>query len=160
MECIDGAAEFGGDAGRELRFTGTNPEYVLRGLLRCGRSDEAMCPGSTTKKSGKTYRFYRCSTRDKFGKDRCAARPLPARALDHLKMHGAVDLDAVPQLGAARRARYGDDLRRLCAPTSSSPTPAAARVAATVARMAGDSAGRERLVRNEPRSLGRSPSAS
>ncbi|WP_375757406.1 recombinase family protein [Corallococcus exercitus] len=71
-----------GMAGRELRVTGTNPEYVLRGLLRCGLCGEAMCPGSTTKKSGKTYRFYRCSTRDKYGTDRCSARPLPARAIE------------------------------------------------------------------------------
>lgn len=41
-----------------------------------------MSPGSTTKKSGKTYRFYRCSTRDKYGTDRCAAKPLPARAIE------------------------------------------------------------------------------
>ena len=73
-----------GTTGRELRVTGTNPEYALRGLLRCGRCDEAMCPGSTTKKSGKTYRFYRCSTRDKYGTDRCSARPLPAGALEDL----------------------------------------------------------------------------
>jgi ribonuclease D len=39
---------------------------------------------------------------------------LPARALDHLRLHGAESLDEVPQLGAARRARYGDVLRRLC----------------------------------------------
>jgi site-specific DNA recombinase len=71
-----------GAAGRELRVTGTNPEYVLRGLLRCGGCGEAMCPASTTKKSGKSYRFYRCSTRDKFGTDRCTGRPLPAGALE------------------------------------------------------------------------------
>ena len=39
---------------------------------------------------------------------------LPARALDHLKLHGAADLDAVPQLGARRAARYGEVLRALC----------------------------------------------
>ncbi|MBC7173645.1 MAG: recombinase family protein, partial [Polyangiaceae bacterium] len=76
------AQELLGMAGRELRVTGTNPEYVLRGLLRCGLCGEAMCPGSTTKRSGKTYRFYRCSTRDKFGTDKCSARPLPARAIE------------------------------------------------------------------------------
>ena len=67
---------------RELRITGTNPDYVLRGLLRCGLCGEAMCPGSTTKKNGKTYRFYRCSKRDKHGKEACRARPLPAGALE------------------------------------------------------------------------------
>ena len=44
---------------------------------------EAMCPGSTSKTStGKTYRFYRCSKRDKYGKDQCASKPLPAPALE------------------------------------------------------------------------------
>src|SRR5690606_31898761 len=67
-------------ASRELRFTGLNPDYVLRGLLRCGSCGDAMCPASTSK-NGKTYRFYRCSRRDKLGKEACAARPLPAGAL-------------------------------------------------------------------------------
>lgn len=50
---------------------------------------------------------------------------LPARSLDHLRVHGAGDLDAVPQLGARRRERYGDALRALCnvtaAPDDASP---------------------------------------
>jgi ribonuclease D len=41
---------------------------------------------------------------------------LPARALEHLKQHGAgEDLAAVPQLGAKRARLYGDALRKLCA---------------------------------------------
>jgi len=40
---------------------------------------------------------------------------LPARSLDHLRVHGADDLASTPQLGARRSARYGDVLRRLCA---------------------------------------------
>ncbi len=39
---------------------------------------------------------------------------LPARALDHLKRHGAVDLTTVPQLGAKRSERYGAKLLDLC----------------------------------------------
>ncbi|WP_437318699.1 hypothetical protein [Sorangium sp. So ce385] len=35
-----------------------------------------------TKKIGKTYRFYRCSMGDKYGADRCSARPLLARAIE------------------------------------------------------------------------------
>jgi hypothetical protein len=69
------------DGSRELRFTGLNPDYVLRGLLRCDNCGQAMCPASTSK-NGRTYRFYRCSTRDKHGKDACPARPLPAGALE------------------------------------------------------------------------------
>jgi ribonuclease D len=39
---------------------------------------------------------------------------LPAKALEHLKQHGADDLASVPQLGAKRVALYGADLQRLC----------------------------------------------
>lgn len=72
------------EAERDLRFTGVNPDYVLRGLVRCGLCGGAMCPGSTRSKKGRVYRFYRCSTRDKHGKDACAARPLPAGPLEEL----------------------------------------------------------------------------
>jgi len=68
---------------RVVRWTGTNPDYVLRSLVRCALCGEMMCPGSTTKPStGKTHRYYRCSRRDKYGKDQCAGRPLPAAALE------------------------------------------------------------------------------
>jgi hypothetical protein len=39
---------------------------------------------------------------------------LPAKALEYLKQHGAMDLSAVPQLGAKRRERYGAKLQELC----------------------------------------------
>lgn len=39
---------------------------------------------------------------------------LPAKSLEHLKIHGADDLTAVPQLGAKRAERYGEALRRCC----------------------------------------------
>jgi ribonuclease D len=39
---------------------------------------------------------------------------LPARSLEHLKLFGADDLEAVPQLGAKRSRLYGRDLARLC----------------------------------------------
>lgn len=39
---------------------------------------------------------------------------LPAKALEHLKRYGADNLDAVPQLGRKRIARYGATLRKLC----------------------------------------------
>lgn len=95
-------------AGRELRFTGLNPDYVLRGLLRCAGCGQAMCPGSTSK-NGKTYRFYRCSTRDKHGKDACSARPLPARALEELVAEritaATADVKLVQHIERSLRAR-------------------------------------------------------
>ncbi|MFZ5438471.1 MAG: recombinase family protein [Myxococcota bacterium] len=76
---------------RELRYTGVNHDYVLRGLVRCGRCGAAMSPAST--KKGKTvHRYYRCSTRDKAGNLACAAKPLPA---------GAIELFVIERLGSA-----------------------------------------------------------
>lgn len=96
------------DERRELRFTGLNPDYVLRGLLRCAGCGQAMCPGSTSK-NGKTYRFYRCSTRDKHGKDACPARPLPARALEELVAEritaATADVKLVQHIERSLRAR-------------------------------------------------------
>jgi hypothetical protein len=68
---------------RVVRWSGTNPNYVLRRLVRCGLCGEMICPGSTTKPStGKTHRYYRCSRREKHGKDQGAGRPLPAAVLE------------------------------------------------------------------------------
>ena len=59
-----------------------NPEYLLRGLLRCAHCGLAMTPASTTKPGGQTYRYYRCITKDKHGKSACESRPLPASAIE------------------------------------------------------------------------------
>ncbi len=58
-----------------------NPEYTLRGILRCARCGHAMTPAST-RKGGRTYRYYRCVTRDKEGRHACPARPLSAEAIE------------------------------------------------------------------------------
>jgi DNA invertase Pin-like site-specific DNA recombinase len=58
-----------------------NPEYLLRGVLRCARCRSPFTTASTT--SGRsTHRYYRCVTRDKRGKEACASRPLPAEAIE------------------------------------------------------------------------------
>lgn len=67
--------------GPGIQYHGRNPDYVLRGLLRCGLCGEAMTPGST-RKGAREYRYYRCITRDKQGKEGCRAASLPAAALE------------------------------------------------------------------------------
>lgn len=58
-----------------------NPEYILRGVLRCARCGAAFTAASTTK--GRViHRYYRCVTRDKQGKEACASAPLPARGIE------------------------------------------------------------------------------
>ncbi len=63
------------------RRYGNNPEYLLRGILRCGNCDSAMTPASTRKK-GKVYRYYRCVQRDKRGAKECDVRQIPASAIE------------------------------------------------------------------------------
>ncbi|MCC7386343.1 MAG: recombinase zinc beta ribbon domain-containing protein [Deltaproteobacteria bacterium] len=60
---------------------GRNPEYVLRGLLRCAYCGASFTPAST-RKARSEYRYYRCITRDKQGRDACPSSPLPADAIE------------------------------------------------------------------------------
>jgi DNA invertase Pin-like site-specific DNA recombinase len=64
-----------------LTFHGTNHDYLLKGLLRCGLCGAAMSPGST-RRARKVYRYYRCSTHDKHGPKGCPALRLPAGAIE------------------------------------------------------------------------------
>ena len=113
---------------RELRYTGVNHDYVLRGLVRCGRCGAAMSPAST--KKGKTvHRYYRCCTRDKEGRQVCGARQLPAGALEEFVVERIALATADGSLVAAveRQMRERTDARRkaneeLRAMTSSSLT--------------------------------------
>ena len=67
--------------GRERCHHGLNPAYVLRGLIRCGKCGGAMVPASS-RRGAKEYRYYRCSTKGRHGPKVCAAKPLPAGALE------------------------------------------------------------------------------
>ena len=69
------------DATPAKKDRGRNPDYVLRGLLRCACCGASFTPASTRKGSSE-YRYYRCLTRDKQGKDACPSSPLPAEAIE------------------------------------------------------------------------------
>ncbi|OGR02764.1 MAG: hypothetical protein A2284_14755 [Deltaproteobacteria bacterium RIFOXYA12_FULL_61_11] len=58
-----------------------NSNYLLTGILFCGHCDKAMTPAST--KRG-TYRYYRCLSRDKRGKEACPTAPVSAGPLEDL----------------------------------------------------------------------------
>jgi site-specific DNA recombinase len=58
-----------------------NAAYLLMGLLRCARCQGALTPGST-RRDGREYRYYRCTRRDKHGRDGCTAKPMRAAAIE------------------------------------------------------------------------------
>jgi DNA invertase Pin-like site-specific DNA recombinase len=71
---LDGAA-------RPTKAPGRNPEYILRGVLRCACCGSAFTPASTTRGT-KVHRYYRCLTRDKQGKEACPSSPLSAASIE------------------------------------------------------------------------------
>ena len=71
---LDGARTTTNDPSR-------NPNYILRGLLRCACCGSAITPASTRK--GRTeYRYYRCIRKDREGREACPSSPLPAGAIE------------------------------------------------------------------------------
>jgi site-specific DNA recombinase len=69
------------DAARPTKDRGRNADYVLRGLLQCACCGSALTPAST-RRGRKEYRYYRCTKRDKEGKEACPSSPLPAGAIE------------------------------------------------------------------------------
>jgi DNA invertase Pin-like site-specific DNA recombinase len=68
-------------ATKTTKTNGQNPEYILRGVLRCASCKLAFTPASTTR-GRTTHRYYRCIKRDKEGKEACPSSPLPAGAIE------------------------------------------------------------------------------
>ena len=96
---------------RRTRARPRTPDYMLRGLLRCACCGAAFTPAST-RKGGRTYRYYRCLTREKQGRGACPARPLPAAAIEDFvidRLHEATEGGA---LAAEVRARIAERLER------------------------------------------------
>jgi DNA invertase Pin-like site-specific DNA recombinase len=58
-----------------------NPDYLVRGTLRCGACQGLMTSAST-RRDGRVFRYYRCTTRDKWGKKVCPTKQLPAEAIE------------------------------------------------------------------------------
>jgi hypothetical protein len=80
-EAFEKVQEILDENGSKLPGRGRNPEYLLRGLLVCASCGKAFTPAST-RKGEKEYRYYRCVTRDKKGRDACPSAPLPAGAIE------------------------------------------------------------------------------
>ncbi|MFM2151922.1 MAG: hypothetical protein RL199_357 [Pseudomonadota bacterium] len=62
---------------RPVRAKARNLDYLLRGLLTCKRCGKAMTTAST-----KRWRYYRCPTRDKRGREACPTTNVPAEAIE------------------------------------------------------------------------------
>jgi DNA invertase Pin-like site-specific DNA recombinase len=93
-----------------------NPEYLLRGIVRCSRCGASFTSASTTKR-GVTHRYYRCATRDKRGKQACASRPMTAGAIEAYVIERLRDAvaggDLAAEVTAAVERRVADVRKNL-----------------------------------------------
>lgn len=116
-------------AGEPLAAPSRNVSYLLRGLLRCGVCHAAMTPAGS-----RGYRYYRCVTRDKQGKEACVARPLPANAIESFVVERlravAADRSHAEELAARMRRRLEADRQALSAQRTALP--------ARIAKLAAD----------------------
>jgi DNA invertase Pin-like site-specific DNA recombinase len=96
--------------GKATKDHGRNPDYVLRGLLRCACCGSAFTPASTRK--GRTeYRYYRCTRRDKEGKGACPSSPLPAGAIEEYVLERLREAVAAGSLASEVEASVKERLR-------------------------------------------------
>ncbi len=68
------------DPGNRNRSKGET-HSMLKGLIRCGHCDASMGVTST-RKSGRLYRYYLCVKADKYGYDSCPVGNLPAAEIE------------------------------------------------------------------------------
>jgi site-specific DNA recombinase len=106
-----------------------NAAYVLRGILRCGSCGAAMTTAST-RKGSRTYRFYRCVTRDKLGQDACVTRPIAAGVIESAvidRLRTRAQTVNPQEIAVAIDKRLEDDLAHLRAMRADVPARIAAR---------------------------------
>jgi len=84
-----------------------NPAYILRGVLRC--SCGSALTSASTRTNGTEYRYYRCVTRDSRGSETCAARQVPAKAIEEFVVERIRDALAGNELTHA----YAQSLTRI-----------------------------------------------
>jgi len=70
------------ERGEDMALRRSNPgDYLLSGLLRCGRCKRAYI-GMSAKGNGGTYHYYACSGRQKLGPKGCDGEPIPRDKLE------------------------------------------------------------------------------
>jgi site-specific DNA recombinase len=89
------------------RFRARDHEYLLTGLVRCGRCEHNYL-GVSARGRSERYRYYTCWNRNRRGKRACEAESVRADALERAVLAALVDLYAEPQalLDTAARQRH------------------------------------------------------
>ncbi|MGH3008391.1 MAG: recombinase family protein [Gaiellaceae bacterium] len=80
------------ERGEDMALRRSNPgDYLLSGLLRCGRCKRAYV-GMSAKGNGGTYHYYACSGRQKLGPKGCDGARIPRDKLETAVVHQLASL--------------------------------------------------------------------
>jgi site-specific DNA recombinase len=99
-----------------VRFADRHPEYLLAGLVKCSRCKGSYVGASAFGK-GHRYRYYVCSTRQRYGPTGCAGERVRADKLEDAVFNALAALYSNPRLllDAAKQAQSvaDDDANRV-----------------------------------------------
>lgn len=94
--------------GYARRFVARHPEYLLTGLINCGKCARNYVGVSANSRT-RRYRYYMCWTRNRYGAEACDADQVRADELEQAVMDALVDIyadpDALRDASAASRNR-------------------------------------------------------
>ena len=83
--------------GYDRRFTDKHPDYLLTGLITCGRCQRNYV-GAAARGKGHRYRYYTCWTRQRYGKDACTGDRIRADVLEQAVFAALLAVYADPEL--------------------------------------------------------------
>lgn len=92
---------------RRARLQSRNPVYLVRGTLRCGLCGCSMTCASTFRE-GRLYRYYRCRTRDKQGKEVCPTVQMPAEAIEAFVVDRVKEMIRAPEVATCLSNRLAE----------------------------------------------------
>jgi site-specific DNA recombinase len=81
----------------DRRFTDKHPDYLLTGLITCGRCQRNYV-GSAARGKGHRYRYYTCWTRQRYGKEACTGERIRADVLEQAVFAALLAVYADPEL--------------------------------------------------------------
>ena len=99
----------------DRRFADKHPDYLLTGLVRCGRCHRNYV-GAAARGKGHRYRYYACWTRQRYGKDACTGERVRADVLEQAVFAALLAVYADPDLlvrAIAARTRATADAAQL-----------------------------------------------
>jgi hypothetical protein len=96
------------ERGEHAKRRGNNSDFLLSGLLRCGRCGKAYI-GMSANGNGGRYHYYACTGRQKYGPKACTGERLPREKLETAVLHKLASVYRDEQLIANALAKAPAD---------------------------------------------------